>query len=74
MEPKRISLDDDEQVVFENFASQYEGNHDELSDEVGRAVGVRQDFWQTEMGMDPGAMPRSGSVGVGAAGISCKTG
>lgn len=63
VEPKGILLYDDAQVVMENFASDYEGNHEELSAELGRAVGVREDFWQSEMGMDPAKMSRSGSVG-----------
>lgn len=63
VEPKGILLYDDAQVVMENFASDYEGNHEELSSELGRAVGVRGDFWQNEMGMDPANLPRSGSVG-----------
>lgn len=63
VEPKGILLYDDAQVVMENFASDYEGNHEELSSELGRAVGVREDFWQNEMGMDPANLPRSGSVG-----------
>lgn len=61
--PKGILLYDDEQVVLENFANKYEGNHGELSEEIGRAIGVRKDFWREEMEMDPEAMSRSGSVG-----------
>jgi len=37
--PKGILLYDDDQVVVENFASDYEGNHKELGAEIGRAVG-----------------------------------
>lgn len=63
VEPKGIMLYDDEQVVMENFASKYEGNHGALSAEIGRAIGVNHDFWRDEIGMDPQEMSRSGSVG-----------
>lgn len=61
--PKGILLYDDDEVMFENFANRYEGNHGELSAELGRVVGADKDFWQREMGFDPREMPRSGSVG-----------
>lgn len=63
VEPKGILLYDDGQVVMENFANKYEGNHKELSAEIGRAIGVDEDFWQKAMRMNPGEMSRSGSVG-----------
>ena len=63
VEPKGIMLYDDEQVVMENFASKYEGNHGALSAEIGRAIGVNHDFWRDEIEMDPQEMSRSGSVG-----------
>lgn len=63
VEPKGILLYDDAQVVMENFASRYGGNQEELSAEIGRAVGVDGDFWSREMGMKPLEMTRSGSVG-----------
>lgn len=62
-EPKGILLYDDNQVVMENFASQFEGNHRELSREIGEAIGVDGSFWQNEMGMDVENMPRSGQMG-----------
>lgn len=40
VQPKGILLYDDNQVILENFASQYEGNHKELSREIGQAVAV----------------------------------
>lgn len=61
--PKSILLYDDSQVVLENFASQYEGNHKELSQEIGRAMGVNTAFWKDEMGLDPENTPRSGHRG-----------
>jgi len=61
--PKGILLYDDDQVVLENFASQYEGNHKELSRIIGRTVDVNDDFWRNEMGMDPENIPRSGHRG-----------
>lgn len=63
VEPKGILLYDDRLVMLENFASKYEGNHEELGAEIGRAIGVDGDFWTREMGMDPRKAPRSGSVG-----------
>lgn len=63
VEPKGILLYDDDQVVLENFASEYEGNHKELSQEIGRAVDVNEDFWRSEMGLDPEMIPRSGHRG-----------
>lgn len=63
VEPKGILLYDDEQVRLENFAGRYEGNQEELSAEIGRAIDVRKDFWKDEMKMDPREMLRSGSVG-----------
>lgn len=62
-EPKGILLYDDDQVVLENFASQYEGNHKELSREIGRVMDVNESFWKDEMGFDPSELPRSGSKG-----------
>lgn len=61
--PKGILLYDDNQVKIENFASKYSGNHEELGAEIGRAIGVDDEFWQRELGMDPANMPRSGNVG-----------
>ncbi len=63
VKPKGILLYDDSRIVMENFASRYEGNHEELSAEIGRAIGVDGDFWRREMGMEPKTMPRSGSAG-----------
>ncbi len=63
VEPKGILLYDDEQVVMENFASKFEGNHKELSREIGRAVDVDNNFWKDEMGIDPEMAPRSGYRG-----------
>lgn len=63
VEPKGILLYDDTQVVMENFANKYEGNHKELSTEIGRAIGVDENFWQKAMRMNPDEMSRSGSVG-----------
>lgn len=40
VQPKGILLYDDNQVILENFASQYEDNHKELSHEIGQAVAV----------------------------------
>lgn len=61
--PKGILLYDDDQVVMENFASRYEGNHEELSREIGRAMNVNDKFWKEEMGFNPEEAPRSGYVG-----------
>lgn len=63
VEPKGILLYDDDQVVVENFASDYEGNHKELGAEIGNAVGVNREFWRNEMGFDPEELPRSGHKG-----------
>lgn len=63
VEPKGILLYDDNQVVLENFASQYEGNHRELSQEIGRVIDVDTDFWKNEMNLDPETTPRSGHRG-----------
>lgn len=63
VEPKGVLLYDDDQVVMENFASQFEGNHKELSREIGRAVDVDNDFWKNEMDLDPETTPRSGYRG-----------
>lgn len=63
VEPKGILLYDDDQVVMENFASRFEGNHKELSREIGRAVDVDDSFWKNEMGLDPESTPRSGYRG-----------
>lgn len=62
-EPKGILLYNDDQVVLENFASQYEGNHKELSYEIGRAIDVDKDFWKDQMDLDPENTPRSGDKG-----------
>lgn len=62
-EPKGILLYDDNQVVLENFASQYEGNHRELDQEIGAAMNVDRDFWKNEMRLDPENTPRSGDKG-----------
>lgn len=62
-EPKGILLYDDKQVVLENFASKYEGNQKELSREIGRAVGVNEDFWKNEIELSPETAPRSGHAG-----------
>lgn len=62
-EPKGILLYDDDQVVLENFAGQYDGNHQELSREIGRVVDVNESFWKNEMGFDPSELPRSGHKG-----------
>lgn len=61
--PKGILLYDDDQVIMENFASKYEGNHGELTQEIGRAIGVDEKFWQEEIGIDPANLPRSGHRG-----------
>ena len=60
VQPKGILLYDDNQVILENFASQYKGNHKELSHEIGQAVAVDQDFWKDQMDLDPENTPRSG--------------
>lgn len=60
VQPKGILLYDDNQVILENFASQHEGNHKELSHEIGQAVAVDQDFWKDQMDLDPENTPRSG--------------
>ena len=61
--PKGILLYDDEKVVKPNFASVEKGDHAELANEIGRAVGADGDFWQREMGMDVENLPRAGSQG-----------
>lgn len=63
VEPKGILLYDDNEVIVENFASDYDGNHKELSTEIGNAVGVNRSFWKDEMGFDPEELPRSGHKG-----------
>lgn len=63
VEPKGILLYDDSQVVLENFASKFEGNHKELSQEINRAVGANENFWRDEMNLDPETTPRSGHRG-----------
>ncbi len=60
VQPKGILLYDDNQVILENFASQYEDNHKELSHEIGQAVAVDQDFCKDQMDLDPENTPRSG--------------
>ncbi len=59
--PKGILLYDDKKVVNPNFASVERGDHAELANEIGRAVGADGDFWQREMGMDVVNLPRAGS-------------
>ena len=59
--PMGILLYDDEKVVNPNFASVEKGDHAELANEIGRAVGADGDFWQSEMGMDVENLPRAGS-------------
>ncbi len=59
--PKGVLLYDDEKVVNPNFASAEKGDHAELANEIGHAVGAEGDFWQREMGMDVENLPRAGS-------------
>lgn len=61
--PKGILLYDDNQVVMENFANTYDGNQEELSQEIGRAVDVDEEFWKKQMGFEPSELPRSGYAG-----------
>ena len=59
--PRGILLYDDEKVVKENFASDEKGDHDELSEEIGRIVGVDRGFWYKKIGLDVENIPRAGT-------------
>lgn len=61
--PRGILLYDDEKVVKENFASDEKGDHEELSEEIGRVVGVDGEFWSKKIGLDVENMARTGTKG-----------
>ena len=61
--PRGILLYDDEKVVKENFASDEKGDHEELSEEIGRVVGVDGEFWGKKIGLDVENMARTGTKG-----------
>ena len=61
--PRGILLYDDEKVVKENFASDEKGDHEELSEEIGRVVGIDREFWGKKIGLDVENMVRTGTKG-----------
>ncbi len=63
VEPKGILLYDDAQIAIENFASDYEGDHEKLGTAIGAAIGVNDEFWKDQLQIDPAKTPRSGAKG-----------
>lgn len=61
--PRGILLYDDEKVVKENFVSGEKGDHEELSEGIGRVVGVDGEFWSKKIGLDIENIKRAGTKG-----------